>query len=336
MIVPCPVNFWEVSKYPLTWGLIFINFFIYVVFFLGAADSSKWNSFFDDENLNLTGRIYHQYLQAAEPRVVEKLPEWIQTMKPTTAYHYQSLAAWALRDSSFLNQAENLSLDGDIVAIKSWQDEIHRFKNSYFDQAVFKLGLSQVNRNSLSWVTYQFSHSSLVHLLSNMIYLLIIGTAVEAMVGAGALIFLYLIGGVFAGFMFLFIKSHGGAIPMIGASGSVSALMAFYVLFEQRKNIRYIFLVSFHHKHHGNIYLPALWIIPLFMISDFSNHFSSIEGLGAGVAYSAHIGGTLFGAALALICRYMIPIKNTLLWHEFFPPAEPVLEPLAENTDDEF
>ena len=334
-MAPCPVNFWEPSKYPLTWGLIFINFFIYVVFFLSARDGN-WESFFSEKNLTLSGKIYHQYLDR-NPELKSALPHWIQEMNPVEDYHYQSLAAWALRDSVFLDNAEQADIDGDAVAIKNWKEGLHRFKNSYFDQSVFKLGLSQVTKDSLSWVTYQFSHSSLIHLLSNMIYLLIIGTAVEAMIGSAGLVLIYLFGGIAAGVMFLFIKSHGGAVPMVGASGSVSALMAFYVIFETRKYIRYVYLISLHPRHHGNLYLPTLWIVPLFMISDFSNLLSSIEGLGAGVAYSAHIGGTLFGAFVALFLRYILHFKNSLVWNEFFPPVEPALEVQSEKySDDEF
>ncbi len=335
MIIPCPVNFWEVSRFPLTWGLIFINFFIYVVFFLGVSEKNNWSSFFSEQNMSLTGKVYYQYLLKAPNVEKAKLPEWVRKMKPESDYHYHSLAAWALRDTAFLREAPTVTLDGDAVALKSWQEKISHFKNSYFSQLVFKFGLSQMNKDTLAWVTYQFSHSSLLHLMSNMIYLLIIGTAVEAMLGSSALIGIYIFGGIFAGYMFLSVKSHGGAVPMIGASGSISALMAFYVLFEQRRFIRYVYLVSLHPRHHGNIYLPTLWIIPFFIVSDFAHHFSSVEGLGAGVAYTAHIGGTLFGLALAVVCRYFLAVKNSLLWSEIFPPPPEPERVVEDRFDDD-
>jgi membrane associated rhomboid family serine protease len=334
MIVPCPVNFWELKRYPLTWGLVGINIFIFLVFFLGANEQSNWDSFFSESNLRLTGRIYHEYILKPETDT-KNLPPWITTMTPTTETHFQSLAAWALRDSTFLEVSDDIKVSGDDVAIKLWKDGIYKFKNSYYEQMVFKLGLSRMNKDSLAWITYQFSHSGFIHLLSNMIYLVIIGTAVEAMIGSFGLVLLYFVGGIFAGMMFLFIKSHGGAIPMIGASGSISALMAFYILFEARRNIRYVYLISLHPRHNGYIYLPTLWMIPLFVISDFANHFSSVEGLGAGVAYSAHMGGTLFGASLALVCKYVFKTQNSLVYGEFFPPQEPVAEPIVEYFEDD-
>ena len=246
------------------------------------------------------------------------MPAWVNTLKPEITQHHQTLGAWALRDHAFLSQAEKIKLPGDLVELARWQGQIRSFRESYFDQLVFRLGLSQVNKNSLSWITYQFSHSGFLHLVSNMIYFLIIGAAVEAMIGSAGLVALYMMGGFFAGIFFLLIKSHGGAVPVIGASGSISALIAFYVVFEQRSRIRYAYFVSLLPKHHGFIYLPTLWMFPLFIIADFAHHFSAIDGLGSGVAYTAHMGGTLFGVTMALIMRFGFSVKNNLLRSEIF------------------
>src|SRR5688500_1212437 len=113
MIIPCPVNFWELSKYPLTWGLIFINFFIYCVFFLGVESKNNWATFFSEENMTLTGKIYHQYIVNASNVERSRLPVWVQTMKPQSDLQYHNLAAWALRDNSFLRKANDVSVDGD-------------------------------------------------------------------------------------------------------------------------------------------------------------------------------------------------------------------------------
>ncbi len=319
MIIPCPVDFWNYAKYPLTWAILITNLLMFMIFFLDGKDSTSWTTFFSENNLTITGRVYSQYLKDLPEDKKILLPAWVSSLKVDSTEHYQTLGSWALRDYTFLKQAEKIEVVGDIVATSHWRQGIRDFRESYFDQLVFKLGLSQVNKNSLSWITYQFSHSGFLHLISNMIYFLIIGAAVEAMVGSMGLILLYLFGGIFAGLFFLMIKSHGGAVPVVGASGSISALISFYVVFEQRSRIRYAFFISLLPKHHGYIYLPTLWMFPLFIIADFAHHFSSVEGLGSGVAYSAHIGGTLFGVMTALILRFGFSMKNNLLRSEIFP-----------------
>lgn len=318
MIIPCPVDFWNYAKYPLTWAILITNLLMFMIFFLDGKDSTSWTTFFSENNLTITGRVYSQYLKDLPEDKKILLPAWVSSLKVDSTEHYQTLGSWALRDYTFLKQAEKIEVVGDIVATSHWRQGIRDFRESYFDQLVFKLGLSQVNKNSLSWITYQFSHSGFLHLISNMIYFLIIGAAVEAMVGSMGLILLYLFGGIFAGLFFLIIKSHGGAVPVVGASGSISALISFYVVFEQRSRIRYAFFISLLPKHHGYIYLPTLWMFPLFIIADFAHHFSSVEGLGSGVAYSAHIGGTLFGVMTALLLRFGFSMKNNLLRSEIF------------------
>ena len=325
MIIPCPVDFWNYAKYPLTWAIIITNLLMFMIFFLDGKDSINWVTFFSEQNMTTTGRVYEQYLKELPEEKKAQLPAWVSTLKIQNTEHYQTFGSWALRDYAFLNQAEKIEVIGDVVALAHWREGIKQFRESYFDQLVFRLGLSQVNKNSLSWITYQFSHSGFLHLISNMIYFLIIGAAVEAMVGSVGLIVLYLLGGIFAGLFFLMIKSHGGAIPVVGASGSISALISFYVVFEQRTRIRYAYFVSLLPKHHGYIYLPTLWMFPLFIISDFAHHLSSVEGLGSGVAYTAHIGGTLFGVVAALILRFGFSMKNNLLHGEIFQSEEAVL-----------
>ncbi len=318
MIIPLPVDFWNYAKYPLTWAIIITNLLIYVLFFVDGKDSINWVTFLSDQNMTITGRVYAQYLKELPDDQRALLPAWVNTIKIENSEHYQTFGSWALRDYAFINQAEKIEVIGDAVALAHWREGIRDFRNSYFDQLVFRLGLSEVNKNSFSWITYQFSHSGFLHLLSNMIYFLIIGAAVESMIGSMGLILLYLAGGIFAGIFFLSIKSHGGAVPVVGASGSISALISFYVVFEQRTRIRYAYFVSLLPKHHGYIYLPTLWMFPLFIISDFAHHLSSVEGLGAGVAYTAHMGGTMFGVFMALVLRYGFSFKNNLLRDEIF------------------
>lgn len=334
MIIPCPVNFWNYARYPLTWAIIVTNFLIYMIFFADGKESINWVTFFSEQNMTMTGRVYSQYLKDLPEEQREALPAWVNTLKIENVEHYQTFGYWALRDYEFLNQAEKVEVTGDVVALAHWRDQIRDFRNSYFDQLVFRLGLSQVTQNTLAWITYQFSHSGFLHLISNMIYFLIIGAAVEAMIGSMGLILMYLAGGIFAGIFFLMIKSHGGAVPVVGASGSISALIAFYVIFEQRTRIRYAFFVSLMPKHHGYIYLPTLWMFPLFIVSDFAHHFSSVEGLGSGVAYTAHMGGTLFGVAAALILRYGFSLQNHLLREEIFQTEEAAI--LVPDSPDDF
>jgi membrane associated rhomboid family serine protease len=101
---------------------------------------------------------------------------------------------------------------------------------------------------------------------------------------------------------------------MIGASGALSGVMAFYAAFEKRKRISFFYFVSPIPGYYGWIYLPTLIIFPLSFLSDLVGYLSTPAEIGSGIAYTAHIGGALFGAVLGFGLRYWR--KN--LWVQWF------------------
>lgn len=311
MILPFPIHFKDWKNYPFTLLLIGLNVLIYVMFFTGP-DSEPNRDFLESESLKTTGRLYSQYL--AQDKSGTPRPSWVSQMRTDNTEHLVTLGVYAIRDAQFLLDGENFSFAGDQVAIKEWKKSFVEFRKSYQDQPLYRFGLSSIGLKSMAWVTYQFSHAGFLHLFSNMIFLFLMGMAVESIIGGVGLLALYLLGGFLGGWVFLWMDSHG-SIPMVGASASISALMAFYCLAETRLRIRYYYFVSPVPGQHGEIFLPTLLMIPLFLLSDLGNLWSQPEGLGGGVAYAAHIGGSLLGLVAAILYRiYMskaVLKKNT-------------------------
>lgn len=313
MILPSPSDFKEPLKYPLTWTLSLLNVFIFLVIFSGASSSLVTSSFlWKSEGMLLTGRLYFQFLQTLKPADLYDRPEWLLKMRSDNIDQMEILGSYALRDAHFLEQAEKLAFVGDEIQINDWRREIQEYLKSYRDQLLYRFGLSGMSPWPLSWITYQFSHSSWMHLLSNLVFLVVIGPAVETLAGSLMLLLIYLVGGFAGGACFLFINSHG-AVPMVGASASISALLGFYCLAESRIRVRFLFFVSPFQGQYGAIFLPTLLIIPLFLVVDLASVWSSPEGLGGGVAHIAHLGGTLLGLLLGLSVRKMNLAEKSLI-----------------------
>lgn len=147
--------------------------------------------------------------------------------------------------------------------------------------------------------TYQFMHGGIGHLLSNMLFLYIFGNNVNDKLGNVAYLAFYLAGGVFAGVAYMF---FGGNVPMIGASGSVSAITgAFLVLLPQTRITVLFFFVLI-----GIFEIPSLWFILAFFLLDVFNQFAPM-GFGGGdaVAYGAHIGGSIFGFTVSVFLLWL-------------------------------
>ncbi len=149
------------------------------------------------------------------------------------------------------------------------------------------------------FITYQFLHDpgSLTHIGFNMLFLWVFGNAIEDKIGHVGYLCFYLAGGVFAGLGHCLTSDN----PVLGASGSVSAVTGlFLALFPQTriKVVWLFFLISVFE-------IPSLWFIGFSIGMDI---FGALRG-GGGVAYFAHLGGNIFGFVLGM----------SLLWSRLVP-----------------
>ncbi|KPJ86276.1 MAG: hypothetical protein AMS17_13165 [Spirochaetes bacterium DG_61] len=137
-------------------------------------------------------------------------------------------------------------------------------------------------------VTSLFLHGSFFHLLGNMWFLWIFGNNIEDVVGHFKFIIFYLLGGIAASLLQIAV-SASSTVPIIGASGAVSAILGAYILLFPRARVRtlafiFIFITV--------ISVPAGVFIGIWF---FIQLLSSIGGRASNVAWYAHIGGFLFG-----------------------------------------
>ncbi len=143
---------------------------------------------------------------------------------------------------------------------------------------------SVLNLRLWTVVTANFSHIDLWHLVFNMIGLGVFGREVARAVGSGALLNLYLVGGVIAMLGHAAFNLVAGVpSPALGASGSVMALAVVYgAMFPDRT-----LLINFF------IPIPARIAVGLFIAFDLVGLFSN----GSVVAHAAHLGGAAYGLA---------------------------------------
>jgi membrane associated rhomboid family serine protease len=153
------------------------------------------------------------------------------------------------------------------------------------------------------YFTYQFLHGSPLHLLGNMVFLWVFGNNVCDKIGQLGYLAFYLAGGVMAGIAHVMTSTA----PVLGASGSVSAVTGAYLVLLPRSNVTLIYWWFFI----GTFEISGLWLVLIFFALDI------VEQVGGGglfggreaVAHFAHIGGTVFGATICLL----------MLWTRLLP-----------------
>lgn len=140
----------------------------------------------------------------------------------------------------------------------------------------------------ITLITSLFLHGSFWHLLGNMWFLWIFGNNIEDTVGHFRFVVFYILGGIAASFLQILVTSSS-TVPIIGASGAVSAILGAYMLKFPRARVRtlmfiFIFITV--------VNVPAVTFIGIWFLFQL---FSSFTGRLSNVAWFAHIGGFLFG-----------------------------------------
>jgi membrane associated rhomboid family serine protease len=147
----------------------------------------------------------------------------------------------------------------------------------------------------LTPLTSMFIHGGWLHLASNMLFLWIFGDNVEDAMGHLRYGVFYVVCGLAATFAHAFSDVESVA-PAIGASGAISGIMGGYLVLFPRGAI-YAFPFFF-------IPFPAWLFIGFYMLIQFNAGIASLgpDATGAGdIAYFAHIGGFIAGAALVTL-----------------------------------
>jgi membrane associated rhomboid family serine protease len=141
----------------------------------------------------------------------------------------------------------------------------------------------------LTPLTATLVHAGIIHIAMNLLILVWCGTQVERILGAKALIFLYVVSAYTAAMLQLLVTPHS-QVPMVGASGAISGILgAFALSFGQQKRIV--------QSHSLNRALNALWLLAAWIALQLMTGF--LAGTqGVIVATPAHVGGFLSGLLL--------------------------------------
>jgi rhomboid family protein len=145
----------------------------------------------------------------------------------------------------------------------------------------------------LTLLTYQFLHSDILHLLSNMLFLWVFGDNIEDAMGHVKFLVFYLLCGVAAGLTHAFMLPHSN-LPLIGASGSVAGVIAAYLILHPRVRV---WVLAFRFIP---LRIAAAWVLGVWAATQLVMIALAPTDQ---VAWWAHVGGMVAGAILVLVMR---------------------------------
>jgi len=166
----------------------------------------------------------------------------------------------------------------------------------FFEPHYIGIVKEAVYQKYLTLITHLFIHGGWFHIIGNMWTLWIFGDNVEDRLGPFRFLIFYLTCGIAASLFHGFIYPYS-TIPVVGASGAISAVMGAYFVMYPFARILVLFPILFIPFFFE---IPAfLYLIFWFFIQFYSGLFSLVVPGGVGgVAWFAHVGGFIAGAML--------------------------------------
>lgn len=278
-------------NFPLaTAGLVLLNLFVFVFLQSGDgrayAEAARYHA--ESGLAAIEVPLYPQHIEGRpEAAMLERLP-------PPQRERWLAQAAQA--DPAFRQRLAQGELFADDDARSAWQRLNETFESLRGRAVTDRYALRASDPAARGLLGSQFLHGSWAHLLGNLLFLCLLGLLVEGALGPWRFLLLYLTSGVAAGLSWV-LWQGGQPAMLVGASGAIAGLMGALAVIWGLRKIRffYWFFVVFDY-----VRAPALLLLPAWLGWELLQLLALPDSR---VAYSAHAGGIVAGALLALGAR---------------------------------
>lgn len=201
-----------------------------------------------------------------------------------------TIIPWVIYSLIILNVI--IFLAGDPV------EELNRFSQEF--------GFIANEPSVLNIFTSMFLHSGWEHLIGNMFFLYVFGDNVEEVLGRLKFILTYLLCGVVSVGTF-WVLNLDSQIPLVGASGAISGVMGLYMVFFPYAHID---LVGYAQGGTRVLFahLSARKAVLIWLAFQLFLGLLTMDSSG-GIAFSAHVGGLVFGILLGYFIQAKLRIN---------------------------
>ncbi len=287
---------------PVTLALIVLNCLVF--FLYQAGDSAR-----EERALRAYAESTLPALEmpAFEARLREKNPQLAERASNAPP---QALVGLMESDEDFMRDLHaGLIVKPEHPKYAQWRADRARFEGLLAEVSYRKYGFTPAKPSVLTAFTSMFLHGSLMHLVGNMVFLFIVGVAVESAMGGSWYALLYVATGL-AGDGLHMLVHPGSPVPSVGASGAISGLMGlFTVVFGLREVNFFYWLVFFF----GFKPLRGIVVLPVWIAWELVQFFAN---RGSHVGYMAHAGGLISGALLGFVVMKRFSGRRVEAFHE--------------------
>ncbi len=167
--------------------------------------------------------------------------------------------------------------------------------------AVMEYGLipaKALRHGGLTFLSSFLLHGGILHLISNMYFLLVFGDNVEDFLGKGRYLALLLLAAGLGDLMHIAFDPRP-EIPVIGASGGISGIVLYYALKYPRAQLGILLRIFFYFRW---IRMPAYAYVGIWVVFQLIGVYQQVAGV-TNVSALAHLGGAAVGLFFWLLTR---------------------------------
>ncbi len=284
----------------VTLALILINCLVFFMFQLN--DNQAWmaaEQFYSDSRL--AEIEVPEYLQYQAMHGVPR--ESMENVDDLTPGQLQEIHFEMENDAQFIRRlAAEQIISPQHVQYDQWRELRSSYEGMRRESVAFSYGLRPAFPKASTFFTYMFLHAGIGHLIGNMVFLWILGCMLE--IGCGRKLFavIYIVSGLLASVSFWLIYPLS-TIPLVGASGAIAGLMGAYTVLFGKTRVTIFYSLGF---YFDTTRIPAIVLLPIWLANECYQLFFTVSH----VAYVAHIGGIISGAALAFAGDRLLGMGN--------------------------
>lgn len=300
-LLPCP-ELHQLTKFHTTVTLVV--FLILVQVLVEYTKVTPTNYVFTDYQssayLSIQSKLYERHLESLK-RFKNSDQRFMASIYAAADLSESKILASLTRASVLDSTFDPLKISKlglDPIEYQEWFEIHMMMKENMTSSSAFILGLNHQNYDLQRWISYMFIHVGFYHLLSNCIFLLLFGILIESVFG-GIIVLLVFVGSGFLAAPIYMYMTELSQVSLVGASGGVCGLIAFYSITQFRHKIRFFYWVLPFESYYGFTFLSSGFIILLWILGDLAGYFSGVAFLDS-VAYAAHLGGFFIGSVCAL------------------------------------
>jgi len=152
-------------------------------------------------------------------------------------------------------------------------------------------------------VTNAFLHAGIIHIVGNLIFLLIFGNRVNALVGQWKAVVLYLLLAAIASSAFYVSQSGKPLLPALGASGAIMGMAGMYIVLMPVSRVYMVIwlrlgLLTGFRRLTKIFAVRGFWVLLFWIAFDV---WATVRGSHDSTAHWAHLGGFIGGMIIAIV-----------------------------------